>query len=206
MSDKMALQVAIDLFHVPSQVRFVRAAPLPEGVHILLRIAAGDEEAEVRAAALTDRSRDVVRQAARFFVEQILLAPYTDSYRVLGASPQASTGELRRNLALLSKWLHPDCNMDSNRSIFIDRVTAAWNDLKTPERRAKYDQMVRRRMNGGKFQRGTKQNQLARSKNITTYGPAGYLVAHAGPVRRSYSRQRTGLFRVVLSILFRRPL
>jgi hypothetical protein len=143
MSSRMALQIAIDLLHVPSQVRFVRATPLPDGMLMLLRIAAGDEEAELQAAALSGRSRDVVRRAATFFIEQILLAPYTDSYRILGASPQAGASELRRNFALLTRWLHPDRNAPNDRSIFIDKVTAAWNDLKTPERRAVYDEAQR---------------------------------------------------------------
>ena len=50
----------------------------------------------------------MVRLAATFFIEQILFAPHADSYRVLGASPQASASELRRNVALLLRWLHPD--------------------------------------------------------------------------------------------------
>jgi hypothetical protein len=139
MSDKMALKVAIDLLHVPSQVRLVRSAPLPDGVVALLRIAAGDAEAEDAAAALTDRPHDVVRRAAAFFIEQILFAPHADSYRVLGASPQATAGELRRNVAFLLRWLHPDLDPQGERAIFIGRVTAAWNDLKTAERRAAYD-------------------------------------------------------------------
>ncbi len=108
MSDRMALRVAIDLLHVPSQVRLVRSEPLPRGVPTLLRIAAGDDAAEREAADLTVRSRDVVRQAATFFIEQILFAPDADSYRVLGSAPQASAGELRSNVALLLQWLHPD--------------------------------------------------------------------------------------------------
>jgi len=207
MTDKMALQVAMDLLHVPSQVRFVRSVPLPDGMPMLLRIAAGDEEAELTAAALTDRSRDIVRQAAAFFIEQILLAPYTDSYRVLGASPQASARELRRNLALLSKWLHPDSNTHNDRSIFIDRVTAAWNDLKTPERRAMYDQVRRGAPNGCKSQGGRQKNQpVGPHKNETPITIARYRAARSKSVGRPYSGQRIGLFRLVLSALFRRPL
>src|SRR5207237_2497186 len=123
----------------PSRVRITRAAPLPPGVHVLLRIAAGDEAAEIEAAELTGRSRDIVRKAATFFIEQVLLSPGADSYRVLGAAPQASSGELRRNMALLLKWLHPDMDQQGARAIFATRVTGAWDDLKTPSRRADHD-------------------------------------------------------------------
>lgn len=108
MSDRMALKIAIDLMHVPSQVRLFRSRPLPDGVLMLLRIAAGDDEAECTASLYVDRSRTMVWQAATFFIEQILFAPNADSYRVLGACPDASAGELRRNVALLLRWLHPD--------------------------------------------------------------------------------------------------
>lgn len=142
MSDKMALKVAIDILHIPSQVRVTRTEPLPDGVPLLLRIVAGDDEAECVAAALTDRPRDIVRQAATFFIEQILFAPNADSYQVLGASPQASAAELRHNVALLLRWLHPDLDPHGERSVFTSRVTTAWNNLKTPERRAAYDTML----------------------------------------------------------------
>lgn len=139
MGDGAALRVALDLLHVPSRVRLLRADPLPHGVLLLLRIAAGDREAERQAAKIADRSEDVVREAAAFFIEQILLCPETDSYRVLGASPDASSSELRRNMALLIKWLHPDMDRPGEQSVFVHRVTMAWDDLKTPERRAAYD-------------------------------------------------------------------
>ena len=88
---------------------------------------------------MAGRSRDTVREAAAFFVEQILLYPGADSYRVLGARPDATYGELRRNMALLLRWLHPDRDRQGERAIFAARVTRAWSDLKTPERRAAYD-------------------------------------------------------------------
>ena len=105
MSDEMALKIAIDLMHVPSQGRLLRSEPLPHDVQVLLRIAAGDKNALSAAASFTGRPSDDVRQAAIFFVEQILFAPESDSYRVLGADPQASGSELRRNVGLLLRWL-----------------------------------------------------------------------------------------------------
>jgi hypothetical protein len=204
MSDKMALQIAIDLFHVPSQVRFVRAAPLPDGTPILLRIAAGDEEAEITAATLINRPRDIIRQAATFFIEQILLAPHTDSYRVLGASPQASAAELRRNLALLSKWLHPDRNAHNDRSVFIDRVTGAWNDVKTPERRATYDQLQREAMNNSKSRNGARNNHPWIYGNSKSVARINYRASLVQSSRRSHSGRKVGLLGFVLSALFSR--
>jgi hypothetical protein len=197
MSDRMALKIAIDLMHVPSQVRLYRTGPLPDGVLMLLRIAAGDDEAENTASLLADRPREMVRQAATFFIEQILFAPNADSYRVLGAGAPASAGELRRNVALLLRLLHPDLDSRGERSIFIGRVTAAWNDLKTPERRAVYDESLSSsNAASSPHSRGGKSRSGRRSANRSRLARNSQLTRGA---------DRIGFFRRALSVLFQRP-
>src|SRR5262249_41655898 len=138
MDEGTALRLALDLVHSPWRVRLVRAEPLlPRGVSLLLRIAAGDREAETQAVAVADRPLEVIRQAAAFFIEQILLAPGSDSYRILGANADVSDAQLRRNMAALMSWVHPDHK--GGRDVFAPRIATAWNDLKTPGRRAAYD-------------------------------------------------------------------
>lgn len=143
MDETEALRIAIQLVHVPSRVRQVRQERLPEGILLLLQVAAGDKEAIARAAILTGRPAPVAGEAAAFFIEQILLAPGADSYRVLGGAANTDSRELRRHMTLLLKWLHPDVQRLGERSIFAKRVSLAWNDLKTPERRAAYDRTLR---------------------------------------------------------------
>jgi hypothetical protein len=139
MQHASALEAAIYLIDTPSQVRLFRERPLPDGVAALLRIASGDDLILRQAAEWLGRDHEIVRRAAVFFLEQILLDPDADSYRVLGVKPNAETSELRRNMAFLLRWLHPDLPQNGGRSIFARRVTRAWNDLKTEERRATYD-------------------------------------------------------------------
>jgi hypothetical protein len=134
-----ALGVAIGLLTVPQRVRAAKREPLPDDVLSLLRIAGGDASAEAEAVRRSGRSAEVIRKAAAFYIEQVLLTRESDAYRVLGASPEASSADLRRNMALLLRWLHPDIDRKGERSIFAGRVTAAWEELKTPERRAAYD-------------------------------------------------------------------
>jgi len=131
--------VAVDLMLIPSRVCSLRIGPLPHGVPFLLRIAANDEEATREAIVLTGKSPETLRAAAAFFIEQILLRPGADSYHILGVGADATASQLRQNLALLLRWLHPDVSENAQRSIFVTRVTTAWNDLKTPEKRAAYD-------------------------------------------------------------------
>jgi hypothetical protein len=161
-----ALRIAIDLMNIPSRARMVRSEPLPAGVQTLLRIAVGDGTAEIRSIiAATARSRDVIERAAGFFIEQILLAPDADSYRVLGVAPNADNAELRRNMALLMRWLHPDLDPEGERSTYAHRVTLAWNDLKNPERRLAYDERSRLSSAGPR----RKSRRLLRGTRTTWY-------------------------------------
>src|SRR6478736_2011909 len=111
-----ALRAAMNLLHLPSQAALIRAGPLPEGLLILLRIAAGDAEVTTQASASIGRSREMVREAATFFLEQVLLHADADSYRVLGSTRGAPHPELRRNMTLLLQWLHPDIDRRDLRS------------------------------------------------------------------------------------------
>lgn len=204
MSGSRALRIALDLRHVPSLVRHVRTEPLPDGVPLLLRIAAGDPEAEQTALALVDRSLADIQEAAAFFIEQILFAPESSSYRVLGASPEASAAELRRNMALLMRWLHPDTEGQDERRVFAGRVSAAWEDLKTPERRAAYDSRM-----AAEQSRSSRHRKARLRKRSASMGRRK--VAHDLTVSRiahrtlkDRRRGRLGLLRRVLSLLSRR--
>jgi hypothetical protein len=139
MSDATALRMAVDLMLIPSRLRSLRTGPLPHGVPFLLRVATNDAEATREAIVLTGKPPETLRAAAAFFIEQILLRPGADSYHILGVGQDATASQLRQNLALLLRWLHPDVSENAQRSIFVTRVTTAWNDLKTPEKRAAYD-------------------------------------------------------------------
>ncbi len=191
MGEVAAVRLAIDLVQVPSRVRHQRSQSLPDGVTTVLRIAAGDGEAEVEASQAVGRPRELVRKAAPFFIEQILLFPDADSYRVLGSDRHATASELRRNMALLLRWLHPDLDPEGNRSIYAGRVTRAWEDLKTPERREAYDSGMREQ-----------SRRRRRRKN----GASRFQSRGHGPERRFGFRvaRPRGILERALSLLFGR--
>jgi hypothetical protein len=201
MAGRTALKLAIDLLRAPAQVRRIRSEPLPEGVELLLRIAAGEADAARSAALTVLRSPATVRRAAAFFIEQIQFAPDADSYRVLGADAAASAGELRRNAALLFKWLHPDRDARGARAAFASRLTAAWNDLKTPERRAAYDAQCRAAADPARrkatFGSRSRRKQLARLLARRQARQRGaWLASHFG---------KRGFLRRALAVLLHRP-
>ena len=201
MAGRTALKLAVDLLHVPAQVRLIRSEPLPDGVVLLLRIAAGDADAEREAVAAARRSVETIRCAAAFFIEQILFAPDADSYRVLGVDAGASAGDLRRNAGLLLKWLHPDRDRNDPRAVFASRVTGAWNDLKTPERRAAYDAQHRKadagRRHAKSAGRGKRKNHLANALARRR--------ARQREAWLAYQAGKLGFFRRALAMLLQRP-
>lgn len=159
-----ALRAALYLTAVPSRRRGLRNDQLPEGVALLLRIVADDGEAIETSAQRVQRPPTQLREAAAFYIEQIMLNPRADSYRVLGARPGATTAELRRNLALLCKWLHSDVCQDQGRSVFFTRITNAWNNLKTPERRAAYDATLDARLAAQRFSQQEGRRDVAKDE------------------------------------------
>lgn len=207
MDDWAALKLALELLHVPWRVRLVRTQPLPQGMEPLLRVAAGDPGSETAAIAAADRPREIVRHAAAFFIEQILLAPGADSYRVLGAGPEATNAELRHNMALLMRWLHPDIARQGEQSLFAARIAAAWNNLKTPERRAAYDnerqsaEMPGDRESGRGSASDTMPDRRTRSAKR---GPRSRSGGASRRVGASGGRRASGLPRV-LAFLLGRP-
>ena len=158
MSRADALVVAISMLGCPHTAKLARASRLPEGVTFLLEIAAGEAHALRHANQLTGRTEATLQKAAGFFIEQVLLHPGGDSYRILGSDRGTPLSELRRNMALIMRWLHPDVVPDASssnlldRSRFASRITQAWETIKTDERRAAYNTSL-----------ATKQNPMKRA-------------------------------------------
>ena len=140
-----ALAAAISMLERPHAAKLARSSRLPEGITFLLEIAAGEAPALGKAAQLTGRTEATLQKAAGFFIEQVLLSPDGDSYRILGSDRGAPLAELRRNMALIMRWLHPDLVSDASssslldRSLFASRITQAWETVKTDERRTAYN-------------------------------------------------------------------
>jgi hypothetical protein len=140
-----ALDAALSMVKNPHLVRQARRGPLPAGMLFLLEVAAGDSTAVQAAVGHTERSESTLREAASFYIEQIMLDDRADKYRVLGASRGLPPADLRRHMALLMRWLHPDVATRGeggpaiDRSVYADIVTEAWETLKNDERRAAYD-------------------------------------------------------------------
>lgn len=65
----------------------------------------------------------------------------TTLYAVLGVDPGADTATIRRAYRALARRHHPDFGGDTQQMVVIND---AWHTLRDPERRARYDQQLRR--------------------------------------------------------------
>jgi hypothetical protein len=185
MQRNPALAAALTMMQHPALSKSARNAPLPDGMTLLLEVAAGDVEAAERAATMTGQPLHVVRFASSFFIEQVLFGRTADSYRILGSRPGDSTSELRRHMALLMRWTHPDIinqdepNHDVDRSVFAGRITRAWEDLKTVEREENYGKQRHAALNVAGPQRS--RSSPGRSRGNDGRGHPNYALRASNP-------------------------
>lgn len=135
-----ALLQALALFRSPRSARPGPADRLPDGMLQLLRVVGGEEQALAHAKQATNETTETLREAVAFYIQQVMFATGSRSYRVLGVDPDASDDQLREHYRWLVRWLHPDRNANDWESVYADRVNRAWQDVRTPDRRQRFDQ------------------------------------------------------------------
>lgn len=134
-----ALNQAITAFRDPTRVSELRSQALAPDVVLILRIAAGEQAAMDVARDRSKMDAEQVGEAAIFYLQQVLFSPNANAYRILGCAVDATQQQLKENYRWLIKWLHPDRNSDQWESVYADKVNMAWQSLKTPARRERYN-------------------------------------------------------------------
>lgn len=135
-----ALEWALALLQAPGERHALRARPLPLDVDRLLGIAAGTmPEALADAVAAFGEPEARIREAAQFYAREVLFFPQADAYRVLGVERDADDARIKSHHRILQHWLHPDREQSQGDAVFAARVNAAWNQLRSPQRRQAYD-------------------------------------------------------------------
>lgn len=187
-----AIYHALDLLDRPLLAGAMQEQPLPPDTLTVLKIVAGDEDAIASAAQTTAKSPRRIRQASVLYVQRILFAPGSNHYRVLGAARDAPQEELRERLSWLMRWLHPDRTGNEWESAFVTRVLAAWDAVKTPERRRRYDATLPTMI----VPQGTRRPKLRRPQRRAPW-------ISSRPARpRNGGRRRVGLIALGVAVAF----
>jgi hypothetical protein len=122
------IALALDLARMPALAHSLEKVPLPTDILDIMRVAAGSPELCQTASQVMGQPAAVLVQAARFYLQQILLRPDADSYRVLGLTSGASRELAREHMRSLLQWLHPDVNSEWD-SVYAERVLKAWREV-----------------------------------------------------------------------------
>lgn len=146
MTQRHAIDLALDFARMPALGRASVAAPIPPNIIEVMRIAAASPKACQDAAAATGEAIPVLIDAARFYLQQSLLRPEADCHRILGVQPGASRATARSHMRLLLQWLHPDRNGDLD-AVYTERVLKAWREVSNGHREPAGSSRERRQMN-----------------------------------------------------------
>ena len=128
MSGPRGIALALDLARMPALAHSVGEGPLPTDIFDVMRIAAGSPEVCQLTSKATGQPVAVLIEAARFYLQQVLLRADADPYRVLGLPSGASRELARSHLRCLLQWLHPDVNREWD-SVYAGRVLKAWREV-----------------------------------------------------------------------------
>ena len=146
-SDCIALAIAF--FQAPSQFpELLRGeGRLPRGVNELLLVAAGNPRAAGEKPLTPFVHPEKLRETAKFFIEQVLLAHHASHYRIFGVEPDASLAEIKDNHRLLMRLFHPDRQTTEadGATAIATRINQAYTVLRSPEARAAYDFSLQRK-------------------------------------------------------------
>jgi len=129
MAQPHAIELALDLARKPALARSSVVPPLPPNIIELIRIAAACPEDCQAAVARTGEPSAVVIEAARFYLQHVLLRADADCHRILGINPTASRKTARDHMRWLLEWLHPDRNSNSWDAVYAERVLRAWREV-----------------------------------------------------------------------------
>ena len=120
-NNNLAIEAAVALAGNSGLAHLFRVRPLPEGVREVLVILADQNSSNVTLD---------VRHKLENYVLQVLLYRGAPPHRLLGVNQGVTRQEMRTNMALLMRWLHPDSLGEGGwRSAYAPRVLNAWKEL-----------------------------------------------------------------------------
>lgn len=129
------------LHRSPTLRHILRKQPLPGDIDLVMRLAAASQPLLDDTAERLSVDAATLLEAARFYLQQVLLEPGVDAYRILGTTPDAPLARIHEHYRLLQRWLHPDRRNAEGESPFAARLNWARQQLRNENARVAYDAM-----------------------------------------------------------------
>ena len=98
---------------------------------------------------------------------------FKDYYEALGVDRNASQDEIQRKYRELARKYHPDVNKESDAAEKFSKITEAYQVLKDPEKRKKYDQLGQSYQGGESFTPPPGWEEHMRGSGFRRTGDAG---------------------------------
>jgi hypothetical protein len=139
------LVLALEFHRAPIRFGYLTdpARPLPEAFgDWLVESSSALAPANIETTAeLLGTRPEAILEVFLFFLRQVLLVPQADPYRVLGLSRRSSAESVKQHHGLLVRMFHPDRRSETDeRSVVLTaRINAAYQVLRDPESRRRYD-------------------------------------------------------------------
>jgi hypothetical protein len=129
MDEHDALRMAVSMYRQPLLKSRYHSKPIPRGMLLLIKIAAGSEDTCQEASEELQESPQLLRDASVFYLQQVLAKPQLDAYGCLCLAPGAAAAAINLHKRWLLKWLHPDRNSNRWETVLFQRVLGAAEKL-----------------------------------------------------------------------------
>ena len=124
-----AIDVALSKSRLPPSQK---QSALPDNMTDLVRLAAEHKDTLTLYANRKNMKSEQLVEAARFYLQTLILENKTDDHKTLGLTPAATAAEIKDHKRMLLKWLHPDLNKNRWESSLFNRVQLAAERLEAP--------------------------------------------------------------------------
>ncbi len=140
MESMHAVRVAMRVLALPMAGRNHAVAPMPPHVLEVLRIAARSPDTLQQWSNELRMPPDRLVDAANAFIQEVMMPPHANHYRVLGVEPDASMALIRTHYRWLAQGLQAGDAVANGW--MLDRANVAFEELSDPLRRSAYDETL----------------------------------------------------------------
>ena len=140
--------LAVSYYREPEKHKNITSSksPIPSGIYESFKIAIGKMTVPefLRTGSLANTDDQLIKEAIRFYIKNVLLSSTADYYRRLGVSSDAGFDKIRTHYKYLFRLFQPDKEQNASNwdETFTRRINQAYGTLRSSEKRKEYDDFL----------------------------------------------------------------